>query len=89
MLKIWFFQLALNMCEMRTNGVKVAFLSKKLPKIAQHLAAGGYAARLLFVICLSYATLLIAFPNLDVFYFCSSTLPLAKSWSRAKPGPSF
>ena len=63
MLKFWFFQMVLNMCEMRTNDIKIAFFSKKLPKIAQHPAAGGYAARLLFVICLSYAILLIAFPN--------------------------
>ena len=31
--------MALNMCEMWINGIKIAFFSKKLQKIAQQLGA--------------------------------------------------
>ena len=69
----------LNTCEMCSNGIKIAFFSKKLRKIAQRLGALppdshslrrlGSAPRSLSVIRLNYSTLLYSntSPNLGIF----------------------
>ena len=65
--------MALNTSEMRSNGIKIAFFSKKLQKIAQRLggfaprppkppAAGGPAPKPPSVIHLSYTTFLNTLP---------------------------
>ena len=43
MLKIFYFEMALNTCEMRFNDIKIAFFQKKIPK--NRPAAGGFVSR--------------------------------------------
>ena len=84
MSKIYCFQMALNTCEIRFNGIKIAFFSKKLQKIAQHL--GAKPPDPLSVIRLSYTGFLKMFPKLRIctfqlYWFKPS--PFAKSWLSA------
>ena len=46
MLKIYYFEMALNTCEMRSNGIKIAIFSKKFQKTAQRLGASSPDHRL-------------------------------------------
>ena len=46
MLKIYYFEMALNTCEMRFNDIKIAFFSKKIQKTAQRLGASSPDPRL-------------------------------------------
>ena len=46
MLKIYYFEMALNTCKMRFNDIKIAFFSKKLQKTAQRLGASSPDPRL-------------------------------------------
>ena len=90
--------MALNMCEMWFNGIKIAFFSKKLQKIAQQLGAlppdpqslrplGAQPPDPRSVIRLSYTGFLKTSPKLRI---CSFQLyqfkpsPFAKSWLSAK-----
>ena len=72
--------MALNMCEMWFNGIKIAFFSKKLQKIAQQLGASPpdpQSLRLLgapppdhpYVIRLSYTGFLKTSPKLRICTF--------------------
>ena len=46
MLKIYYFEMALNTCEIRSNGIKIATFSKKFQKTAQRLGASSPDHRL-------------------------------------------
>ena len=94
MLKIQFFQMALNPCELLSNSFKIVGFPKKSQKVAQrvgglapldpyHPAAGGSASRPPPLIRLSYTSLLNMPLILHIYRFgwdLSSHLPLAKSW---------
>ena len=76
--------MALNMCEMCFSGIKVAYFSKKLQKIAQQLGASPPDPP--SVIRLSYTGFLKTSPKLCIctfvlYYFKPS--PFAKSWLSA------
>ena len=84
--------MALNMCEMRFNGIKIAFSSKKLQKVAQQLGASPPDPRSLrplgapppdppSVIRLSYTGFLKTFPKLRI---CTFQLYLFKPFPFAK-----
>ena len=45
-LKIYYFEMALNTCEMWSNGIKIAIFSKKFQKTAQRLGASSPDHRL-------------------------------------------
>ena len=64
MLKIEFFQMALNTCKIRSKGIKIAFFVKKITK--NRPAVGGFAPRPLPRIHLSYTGLLDASPALHI-----------------------
>ena len=57
--------MALNTCEMLSNGTKTAFSQKITTKCPA--AAWGFAPRPPSVIRLSYSSLLQTFPNSDIF----------------------
>ena len=72
--------MALNTCEIWSNGIKIAFFSKKLQKNRPAAggfahrppkppAAGGPAPKPPSVIHLSYTSFLITFPKLDICIF--------------------
>ena len=72
--------MALNTCKMRFNGIKIAFFSKKLQKIAQQLGASHPDPQSLrrlvapppdppSVIPLSYTRFLNTFPKLNICVF--------------------
>ena len=72
--------MALNTCEMWSNGIKIAFFSKKItknrptagdfaPRPPKHLAAGGPAPNPPSVIHWSYTSFLNTFPKLDICIF--------------------
>ena len=65
MLIIYFFQVVLNTCEMWSNGIKIAFFSKKFQKIAQRL--GVFVPRSPSVIRLNKLIYLHKSPILDIF----------------------
>ena len=65
MLIIYFFQMVLNTCEMWSNGTKIAFFFKKIPK--NRTATGGFIPTSLSVIRLSKLVYLHKSPNLDIF----------------------
>ena len=93
MLKILFFQIALNTCELWSNGIKIAIFSKNVQKIAQWLWAlppdPHYFRRLG---ALPPDPRLYTSPNLGInfvlFTFGLSPCPIAKSWLRVKHSPS-
>ena len=78
MLIIYFFQMVLNACEMWSNGIKIAFFSKKNPK--NRPATGGFIPRSPSVIRLIKLVYLHKSPNLDIFIciFCSTPSPFEK-----------
>ena len=57
--------MALNMCEVWFNGIKIAFFTKKLQKIAQQQGASPQTP----VIRLSYTGFLKTSPKLRIFIF--------------------
>ena len=59
--------MALNTSEMWSNGIKIAFFSKKLQK--NRPTAGGPAPNPLSVTPLSYTNFLKTFPKLDIYIF--------------------
>ena len=59
--------MALNTCEMRFNGIKITFFTKKLQKIAQQLGASPPDP--LSVIRLSYTGFLKRSPKLRIYTF--------------------
>ena len=62
--------MALNTCEMRSNGIKIAFFSKKLQKTAQRLGASPPDPQTpVCDIHLSYTSFLNTFPKLDICIF--------------------
>ena len=71
--------MARNTSEMLSNGINIAFFSKKLQKIAQRLGAGPPAPQSLRrlglrpnpppVASLSYTNFLNTFPKLDICIF--------------------
>ena len=70
MLKIQFFQMALNACQMWFNGNKIAIYFKKLQKIRPHTQdSGGWGRSLTSVIRLGYISLLNTSPKLDICTF--------------------
>ena len=73
--------MAMNTCEILSNGTKRAFFFQKI--ITNRPAAGVFAPRPLSVIRLSYTTLFKTSPNADIF----KPSPLAKSLSSAKNRP--
>ena len=89
--------MALNMSEMWFNGIKIAFFSKKLQKIAQQLGSSPPDPQSLrplgtpppdppSVICLSYTGFLKTSPKLRICtfqYYWFKPSPFAKSWLSA------
>ena len=71
--------MALNTCEMWSNGIKIAFFPKNYkkspngwglhPQTPKPPAAGGPAPKLPSVIHLSYTGFLNTFPKLDICIF--------------------
>ena len=55
--------MALNTCEMRSNGIKIAFFSQKLRKIAQRLCPQTPVCD---TFDLQYTSLLNTSPNLNI-----------------------
>ena len=89
MLIIYFFQMVLNTCEMWSNGIKIAFFSKKFQKIAQRLGALSQDPRLWYV-WINWFT----YTSLPLYIFSFTTfglspLPLENSLLCAKPGHGF
>ena len=80
MLKIEYFQMALDTGEMRSNGIKIAFFSKKLQKIVQRL--GGFASRPPSVIRLNYSTHLYSNSSPQFRHFLILTIGLSPLFER-------
>ena len=59
--------MAPNTCEMRFNGIKIAFILEKVTK--NRIAAGCSASRPPFVMHFSYTKLLNTSPDLDTSTF--------------------
>ena len=62
--------MALNTCEMWSNGIKIAFFSKKLQLFSKK-SPNGWEPRPQpsFVTLLSYTNFLNTFPKLDIYIF--------------------
>ena len=79
MLKIKFFQIALNTCEMWSNGIKIAFFPKNLQKSPSGwglypqtpIATGGWGLGPQTPVCdtFKYTSLLNTSPKLDICIF--------------------
>ena len=66
MLKIYFFQISLNTCEMWSSGVKTAFFPKNYKKMPSRW---GFRPQNLSMIRLNCVSLLNTAPILDIFTF--------------------
>ena len=76
--------MALNMCEMWFNGIKIAFFSKKFQKIAQQLGASPPDPRLWYVwVTLAFSKPLQSYVFALFNYISLSPLPSPKSWLSA------
>ena len=90
MLKIYYFEMALNTCEMWSNGIKIAVFSKKIQK--NRPAAGGFVSRPPSVTRLNYSTTSLLkhvsqFRHLCTLGICLS--PLLERVPMPTPGHGF
>ena len=87
MLIIYFFQMVLNTCEMWSNGIKIAFFSKKFQK--NRSATRGFVPRSPSVIRLNKLVYLHISPTLHIFicnfWFKPSLFRKLSVWCQTRP----